>query len=67
MAVVILAIVVAWVVFSALLVTAVCMNSSRLSQLEEMPKPRRARSTSRARKPAPQIQRAPLPAGPEYF
>lgn len=67
MAVVILAIVVAWVIFSAFLVTVVCMNSSRLSQLEETPKPRRARPTSRAKKMAPQVQAAPLPAGPEHF
>ncbi len=35
MTVIIISIVVAWIIFSALLVTIICMNSSRLSRIEE--------------------------------
>ena len=35
MTVIIASIVVAWIVFSALLVTIICMNSSRLSRIDE--------------------------------
>ena len=40
MTTIIISIVVAWILFSALLVTIICMNSSRLSRLdEEFPDP----------------------------
>jgi hypothetical protein len=35
MTVIIISIVAAWIVFSALLVTIICMNSSRLSRIDE--------------------------------
>lgn len=35
MTVIIISIVTAWIVFSALLVTIICMNSSRLSRIDE--------------------------------
>lgn len=35
MTVLIISIVVAWIVFSALLVTIICVNSARLSQIDE--------------------------------
>ena len=35
MTVLIISIVVAWIVFSALLVTIICVNSSRLSKIDE--------------------------------
>ena len=35
MAVIIISIVAAWIIFSALLVTIICMNSSRLSRIDE--------------------------------
>ena len=35
MTVLIISIVAAWIVFSALLVTIICVNSSRLSQIDE--------------------------------
>jgi hypothetical protein len=35
MTVIILAVIAAWIVFSALLVTVVCINSSRLSRIDE--------------------------------
>ena len=35
MTVIIVSIVAAWIIFSALLVTIICMNSSRLSRLDE--------------------------------
>lgn len=35
MTVIIASIVIAWIVFSALLVTIICMNSSRLSRIDE--------------------------------
>lgn len=35
MTVIIIAIITAWIVFSALLVTIICMNSSRLSRIDE--------------------------------
>ena len=35
MTVIIISIIVAWIIFSALLVTIICMNSSRLSWLDE--------------------------------
>ncbi len=35
MTVIIISIVIAWIVFSALLVTIICMNSSRLSRIDE--------------------------------
>ncbi len=35
MTVIIISIVAAWIVFSALLVTVICMNSSRLSRMDE--------------------------------
>ena len=35
MVVLIISIVAAWIIFSALLVTIICMNSSRLSRIDE--------------------------------
>ena len=35
MTVLIVSIIVAWIIFSAILVTIICMNASRLSRLEE--------------------------------
>ena len=35
MTVIIISIVAAWIIFSALLVTIICMNSSRLSRIDE--------------------------------
>ena len=35
MTVIIISIITAWIVFSALLVTIICMNSSRLSRIDE--------------------------------
>lgn len=35
MTVIIISIVAAWIIFSALLVTIICMNSSRLSRVDE--------------------------------
>lgn len=35
MTVIIISIIAAWIIFSALLVTIICMNSSRLSRLDE--------------------------------
>ena len=35
MTVIIISIVIAWILFSALLVTIICMNSSRLSRIDE--------------------------------
>ena len=62
MAVIILGIVVAWVVFSAFLVTVICINSSRLSQIEEPFKARSARSRSQARRTSAQINPTSIPA-----
>ena len=39
----IIAVVLVWVLFSAALVVFLCMNSSRLSQSEELPRDRRPR------------------------
>jgi hypothetical protein len=35
MTVIIISIIAAWIIFSALLVTIICMNSSRLSRIDE--------------------------------
>ena len=35
MTIIIVSLLIAWIVFSALLVTIICMNSSRLSRLDE--------------------------------
>jgi predicted negative regulator of RcsB-dependent stress response len=56
MAVIIIGIVAAWVVFSALLVTVICINSSQLSRIEEPFKARSAKSRSQARKLAAQLK-----------
>jgi len=42
----IIAVVAAWVLFSAALVVFLCMNSSRLSQAEELPRDRRPRKSA---------------------
>ena len=56
MTVIIIGAAAAWVVFSAILVTMACMNSSQLSQMEEPIKRRPVRARPRARRVAPQIQ-----------
>ena len=35
MTIIIVSLLIAWIVFSALLVTIICMNSSRISRIEE--------------------------------
>jgi len=45
---IIIAVVSIWVLFSAALVVFLCMNSSRLSQAEELPRDRRPRQPASA-------------------
>lgn len=52
MTVLIISIVLAWIVFSALLVTVACMGSSQISQMEEGRKPRSQRPRVRRAKQA---------------
>ncbi len=65
MTVIIIGAAAAWVVFSTILVTMACMNSSQLSQMEEPIKRRPVRARSRARRVAPQIQSASIPSSAE--
>jgi hypothetical protein len=65
MTVIIVGIVVAWVVFSTLLVTMACVNSSRLSQMEEPLKGRPVRARPRARKAATPAHSAQMPVNAE--
>ena len=64
MTVIIIAVVVAWVLFSALLVTAACMSSSRISRMEE-PLRESRRKRVRPRKAMPQVQPSTVPAAAE--
>lgn len=65
MAVIIIGIVAAWVVFSALLVTVICINSSQLSRTEEPLKVRSAKSRSQARRLAAQDKSSQIQANAE--
>jgi hypothetical protein len=65
MAVIIIGIVAAWVVFSALLVTVICINSSQLSRTEEPFKVRSAKSRSQARRLAAQDKSSQIQANAE--
>jgi len=64
MTVIIISIVVAWVLFSALLVTTVCMSSSRISRMEE-PLRESRRRRARPRKAMPQVQPSTISAAAE--
>jgi len=61
MTVVIIVIVATWMVFSAFLVTAACMNSSRISRMEEPARQRSALARSRLARPATQINQKTAP------
>lgn len=52
MTVLIISIVLAWILFSTLLVTVACMGSSQISQMEEGRKPRSSRPRVRKTKEA---------------
>lgn len=60
---IIVAVVLGWVLFSAALVVFLCMNSSRLSEAEELPRSQRPRKPAYRRA---SIAKAPLrsPLGP---
>lgn len=60
---VILAIATAWVLFSAVLVVFICMNSSRLSQAEELPRDQRPRRSAHRRGRQVESSAATLPTG----
>jgi hypothetical protein len=52
-----------WVLFSALIVVVLCMNSSRLSQAEELPRDRRHRRFGHRREVPAEAASAALPKG----
>ncbi len=65
MAVLIIGIVVAWMLFSAFLVTMACMSSSRISRIEEPMKRTRALAKSRRMRTLPQVQPGVVSASAE--
>ena len=63
MTVLIITIVVAWILFSAFLVTIICVNSSRLSRIDEPFKDPAVVARARKKK----IKEAPCPANNSTF
>jgi hypothetical protein len=65
MTVLIISIVVAWIVFSSLLVTVACMGSAQISRMEDGRKPRPVRTRVRRKKEALGAPPAGAQAGAE--
>ena len=60
---VIIAVATMWVLFSAALVVFICMNSSRLSQAEELPRDHRPRKSAHRRTRKMESPAAAIAAG----